>query len=132
MSRFKIGETYDFAFAPSSRVVGTDDYTLYNYNGGRKTWTSYTLESNAGGKFARWWISDEISGLYCWTARDVPPAGELVLGESGLCKLLAAGDSTIETPYSAVLFYRDGDNFSCAEVFEGEVPVFYMDGRKVG
>jgi hypothetical protein len=129
--RFTIGSSYDFTFAPRSTVVGTDQYTLYSYTGRRKTWTSYTLESADQGVFKRWWLSDEAAGLYCWTASDTPPRGELVLEESGLCKLLAAGDSTIETPYSAVLFYRDGDVFSCAEVFEGDVPVFYMTGRKI-
>lgn len=130
-ARFIIGDGYEFSFAPRSRVVGTDQYTLHSYTGRRKAWTSYTLESGEEGVFKRWWLSDEESGLYCWTASDAPPRGELVLAESGLCRLLAAGDSTIQTPYSAVLFYRDGDIFSCAEVFEGDVPVFYMQGRKV-
>lgn len=129
--RFIIGQVYEFDFAPPARVVGTDDYTLDSYTGVRKRWTSYTLESDAGGAYARWWLSDEAAGLYCWIAADTPPHGELVLAESGLCRLVAAGDSTIGTPYSAVLFYRDGENFSCAEVFEGDVPVFYMTGRKV-
>lgn len=129
--RFNIGNTYEFSFAPRSTVVGTDRYTLYSYTGRRKTWTSYTLESAEDGAFKRWWLSDEDAGLYCWTASDDAPRGELVLEESGLCKLLAEGDSTIETPYSSVLFYREGDRFSCAEVFEGAVPVFYMNGRRV-
>lgn len=129
--RFVIGQVCDFSFAPRSTVVGTDQYTLHSYTGRKKTWTSYTLESAEHGAFKRWWLSDEEAGLYCWTASDDVPRGELVLAESGLCKLLAAGDSTIETPYSAVLFYREGDRFSCAEVFEGDLPVFYMTGKLV-
>ena len=130
--RFIIGQFYDFDFAPASRVVGTDQYTLYSYAGTRKHWTSYTLESDAGGDYARWWLSDEATGLYCWLAADAAlQGGTLILPESGLCKLVSAGDSTIETPYSAVLFYQDGDDFSCAEIFEGDRPPFYMRGRKV-
>lgn len=128
--RFILGQEYDLPAAPRSRVVGMDRYRLDSYAGVRKEWTSYTMESPQDDIYARWWLSDEKSGLYCWTACDDIHEGTLVMAESGLCFLDASGDSTIQTPYSAVLFYDCGEFFFCREVFEG-LPPFYMRGMKI-
>lgn len=127
----EIGQVLDFAFAPGSVVVGRDGYTLFGFNGRRKDWVSYTLESPAGGDYRRWWLSVEAAGVFCWVASEDAPRGALVLGESGLCILRAEGDSTVETPYSAILFYADGEDFYSVESFEGATGVMRMRGRKI-
>lgn len=130
--KLEIGQIIDFDFAPGSVIVGRDDYTLYGFNGQRKDWVSYTLESPLGGDYARWWLSAEAAGLFCWVACDTEaPRGELVMAESGLCVLRAIGDSTVETPYSAILFYQAGEEFFSIESFEGTTGVMKMRGRKI-
>lgn len=129
--KYQIGDGVNFNGYSQSEVVGIDRYTLYSLTGATKHWVSYTL-TDIQDKEDRWWLSDEPAGLYAW--RPAPQdeiQGVIDLNESGLCVLHVEGDSTIESPYSSVAFYRADKGFYCLERFEGMDDVFSMRGERV-
>lgn len=91
------------------------------------------MESGASGLYERFWITDEPTGLFCWTPLEALPddTGIFDLNKSGICSLEVEGDSLIDSPYSSVLFYDSGDIFYCSEVFQGSTDVFCMQARKM-
>lgn len=131
--RYNIGDIFQTEDVPQSHIIGIDEYSLYSHTGIYKNWISYTLESSDSNLYKRWWLSDEKSGLYIWTGLQELPKdhGTLILEESGICSLVAFGDSAIGTPYSSVLFYQKSETFYCSEVFDGSTDVLYMLGKKI-
>ena len=131
--RFDIGDTFETPDIPVSEIVGIDEYALYSHSGIHKQWISYTLESKQEGLYKRWWLTDEKSGVFVWTDLETLPDdhGTLDLDESGICTLIASGDSKVSSPYSSVLFYQKNALYYCSEVFCGSTEVLYMQGRKI-
>ncbi len=128
--RYAINDIVEVKGHPSSKVVGIDQYSLRSLTGKLKEWVSYTLVSHDNS--LRWWMSDERAGLYCWRPAKIEDVkGTIDLSESGLCILDIEGDSTVSSPYSSVLFYKNGEEYYSLEAFEGEGEVFVMVGTLI-
>lgn len=130
--RFVIGQEIQLSCTPKATVIGIDRYVLFSHSGKHKNWVSYTLTSEVGDLYKRFWVTDEPSGIFCWTGLKTLPTNKGLLNpdESGVCALESEGDNLVNIPYSSVLFYEAGDIFYCSEVFYGSTEVFYMQAKK--
>lgn len=132
LERFSIGDFCAFDGIPVSKIIGIDRYTLYSHTGIKKSWVSYTLQSETENQlYSRWWLTDENEKLYAWTPlEDLPKEhGVLDLAESGICLLDSQGDQLIESSISSVLVYQLGSDLYCSEVFNTSTEVLYMQGK---
>jgi hypothetical protein len=112
-------------------VVGLDHYHLENFEGTQHTWLSYTLTSDKGGLFRRYWITDwKKSGWFLWTACQrlkKPKFKRAVEDRSGIAQIKFFGDRGVSTPTAALAVYEleNGEYYSTERFAGSDVMYFH-------
>ncbi|MFA4994105.1 MAG: hypothetical protein WC521_02245 [Bdellovibrionales bacterium] len=116
------------------KLIGIDSYAMDAFDGKRHKWKSYTLVSDHGGVFSRYWITERETGWFLSTEakKKHPPKGSKIVPErSGIAKIDFEGEKGVSTPSAALLAYKIGKNifFTIERFFDSEI--MFFDGIKI-
>lgn len=135
---FKVGQIIRVTFDKkviTATIIGIDTYLLETFSDTQKNWNSYTLISDAGGKFERFWVTDwKSDGWFVWTRHKKlanPKVKKIILDRSGIAKITFKGDRGASTPTAALAVYEISKGlFYSTERFAGS-KTMYFQARKI-
>lgn len=118
--QFMVGDTVSPCWCLPSTVVGVDRYVMRSFDGEVLRWDSYTLVSESGPPYDRWWIANTPRrGAHVFTATaEVPLTARYSKELSGLVGLASEGDSELSGEVGALAMYTcDSGVLYAEEVF---------------